>query len=95
MVSDITISKVEVSLRNMGWNKAKINFVTHGLEDENGDGAVSQDELLCFAESLEDLAKDLRKIVETAQNACRIYEYLARNNLDFAEFEEMAHLLLD
>ena len=95
MVFDITISKIEVSLRSMGWNKAKINFVTHELEDENGDGVVSQDELLCFAESLKALAEDLRKIAEDAQNAGRIYKYLRDNKLDFAEFEEMAHLLLD
>ena len=44
---------------------------------------------------METLVKDLRKIVEDVKKERTIYDYLRRNNLDFAEFEEMAHLLLD
>lgn len=86
----VTISKIEESLHDMGWTKAAINFITHDLE--NKDGVVCEFDLLCAANSLEILARDLRKIVKDAR---KIYDYLRRNNLDFAEFEEMAHLLLD
>ena len=92
----ITISKIEDSLHDMGWTKAAIDFVAHDLE--NKDGVVGDYELLCAANSLEALTKDLRKIVKDAQEARKvekIYEYLRNNNLDFTEFEEMAHLLLD
>lgn len=92
----ITISKIENSLHDMGWTKAAINFITDDLENE--DGVVGDYELLCAANSLEALTKDLRQIVkdeQEARKANKIYEYLRNNNLDFAEFEEMAHLLLD
>lgn len=92
----ITISKIEDSLHGMGWTKAAIDFVTHDLE--NKDGVVGDYELLCAANSLEALTKDLRQIVKDEQEvrkANKIYEYLRDNNLDFAEFEKMAHLLLD
>lgn len=93
MVFDLTISKIEDSLLDMDWSKAAVNYVTHDLE--NDDGIVCDDELLYVADSLETLARDLRKIVKDAKKERTIYEYLARNNLDFAEFEKMAHLLLD
>lgn len=93
MVFDITLSKIEDSLLSMGWTKAMVNFVTQELGDE--DGVVDDGELLYVADSLETLVKDLRKIVKDAQKERKIYEYLRDNNLDFAEFEKMAHLLLD
>ena len=86
----LTISKIEKSLLDMDWSKATVNFVTHDLE--NKDGVVCEFDLLCAANSLEILARDLRKIVKDAR---KIHEYLRDNNLDFAEFEKMAHLLLD
>lgn len=92
----ITISKIEGSLHDMGWTKAAVNFITDDLESE--DGVVGDYELLCAANSLEALAKDLRKIVKDelkSRKASKINEYLRGNNLDFTEFEEMAHLLLD
>lgn len=93
MVFDLTLSKIEDSLLSMGWTKATVNFVTHDLEDV--DGVIDDGELLYVADSMETLVKDLRKIVEDVKKERTIYEYLARNNLDFAEFEKMAHLLLD
>lgn len=86
----LTISKIEKSLLDMDWSKATVNFVTHDLE--NKDGVVCEFDLLCAANSLEILARDLRKIVKDAR---KIHEYLRDNNLDFTEFEKMAHLLLD
>lgn len=86
----LTVSKIEKTLLDMDWSKAAVNYVTHDLE--NKDGVVCEFDLLCVANSLEILARDLRKIVKDAR---KIHEYLRRNNLDFAEFEEMAHLLLD
>lgn len=93
MVFDLTISKIEDSLLDMDWSKETVNYVTHDLENE--DGVVCEFDLLCVANSLEILARDLRKIVEDVKKERTIYEYLSRNNLDFAEFEKMAHLLLD
>lgn len=93
MVFDLTTSKIEDSLLDMDWSKETVNYVTHDLENE--DGVVCELDLLCVANSLEILARDLRKIVEDVKKERTIYEYLARNNLDFAEFEKMAHLLLD
>lgn len=93
MVFDITLSKIEDSLLSMGWTKATVNFVTHDLEDV--DDVIDDRELLYVADSIETLVKDLRKIVKDAQKERKIYEYLRDNNLDFAEFEKMAHLLLD
>lgn len=93
MVFDLTISKIENSLLDMDWSKATVNYVTHDLE--NKDGVVCEFDLLCVANSLEILAKDLRTIVKTARETRALYEYLRRNNLDFAEFEKMARLLLD
>lgn len=93
MVFDLTISKIEDSLLDMDWSKETVNYVTHDLENE--DGVVCEFDLLCVANSLEILARDLRKIIEDVKKERTIYEYLARNNLDFAEFEKMAHLLLD
>lgn len=86
----LTISKIEKSLLDMDWSKAAVNYVTHDLE--NKDGVVCEFDLLCVANSLEILARDLRTIVKKER---ALYEYLRHNNLDFAEFEEMAHLLLD
>ena len=93
MVFDLTISKIENSLLDMDWSNETVDYVTHDLENENG--VVCDDELLSVANSLEILAKDLREIVQNAQKERKIYEYLRNNNLDFTEFEEMAHLLLD
>ena len=90
MTFDFKISKIEKSLLDMGWSEATANYVTHDLE--NKDGVVCEFDLLCAANSLEILAKDLRTIVKKER---ALYEYLRRNNLDFAEFEKMAHLLLD
>lgn len=90
MVFNLTISKIEKTLLDMDWSKAAVNYVTHDLE--NKDGVVCEFDLLCVANSLEILAKDLRTIVKKER---ALYEYLRRNNLDFAEFEKMAHLLLD
>lgn len=90
MVFDLTISKIEDSLLDMDWSKATVNYVTHDLDNE--DGVVNEDDLLCVANSLEILAKDLRTIVKKER---ALYEYLRDNHLDFAEFEKMAHLLLD
>lgn len=89
----LTVSKIEKILLDTDWSKATVNYVTHDLESE--DGVVCDDELLSVANSLEILARDLRTIVKDAQTERKIYEYLRRNNLDFAEFEKMAHLLLD
>lgn len=93
MVFDLTISKIKDSLLDMDWSKETVNYVTHDLENE--DGVVCDDELLSVANSLEILAKDLRTIVKAAQKTRALYEYLRVNKLDFAEFEKMAHLLLD
>ena len=86
----LTVSKIEKTLLDMDWSRETANYVVHDLE--NKDGVVCEFDLLCVANSLEILAKDLRKIVKDAR---KIHEYLRDNNLDFAEFEKMAHLLLD
>lgn len=86
----LTVSKIEKTLLDMGWSEETVNYVTHDLE--NKDGVVCEFDLLCAANSLEILVKDLRTIVKDAR---KIHEYLRDNNLDFAEFEKMAHLLLD
>lgn len=86
----LTVSKIEKTLLDMDWSRETANYVVHDLE--NKDGVVCEFDLLCVANSLEILARDLRKIVKDAR---KIHEYLRDNNLDFAEFEKMAHLLLD
>lgn len=95
MTFKLSHAKIEESLLSKYWPKATTDWINSKFEDEDGSGVIQDEEVLDIAVSLETLADDLREIVATAQKERKIYEWLRRNNLDFAEFEEMAHLLLD
>lgn len=95
MIFKLSRAKIEESLLSKYWPKATTDWINNNFEDEDGSGAIEDEEVLVVADSLETLANDLREIVATAKKERRIYEWLRRNNLDFAEFEEMAHWLLD
>lgn len=90
MTFKLSRAKIEKSLLSKYWPKATVDWINSKFED----GAIGDAEVLDIAVSLETLAYDLREIVATEQKECRIYEWLRRNNLDFAEFEEMARLWL-
>lgn len=92
----VTFNEIDKRLAEAGYSVRARRFVFALFPEESKDKEdvdISSVELV--ASSLEGLAIDLRKIIEDAQKTRKIYEYLRDNKLDFAEFEEMAHLLLD
>lgn len=95
MTFKLSRAKIEDSLLSKYWPKATTDWINSKFEDEDGSGAIQDEEVLDIAVSLETLANDLREIVEDTRKKRTIYEYLSRNNLDLTEFEEMARLWLE
>lgn len=95
MTFKLSRAKIEESLLSNYWPKATADWINSKFEDEDGSGAIQDEEVLDVAVSLETLANDLRNIVEDTRKKRTIYEYLSRNNLDLTEFEEMARLWLE
>lgn len=91
MTFKLSRAKIEESLLSNYWPKATADWINSKFEDED----IQDEEVLDIAVSLETLANDLRNIVEDTRKKRTIYEYLARNNLDLTEFEEMARLWLE